>query len=155
SAVPPTPSGLSMSWFGPAPNPSSEMVKLSTRSLDMVFLPSRRLYAGEHRVLVLARVVLPLMHLETGFAQNTPPGVEREKAHCPMVGLDPKAAVVPNEIEDRRFVLFIRRGRVIDILDEDDIEFVPWPLARGGRGDGPVLLECFDRHVRRHNQHPA
>ena len=38
SEVPPTPSGLLMLWSGPTPKPSSEMVKLSTRSLDMAFL---------------------------------------------------------------------------------------------------------------------
>ena len=41
--VPPTPSGWSMSGSGRTPNPSSEMVKLSTRSLDMGFLRARGL----------------------------------------------------------------------------------------------------------------
>src|SRR6266850_7030678 len=42
-SVPPMPSGLLTSWFGPAPYPSSEMVKLSTRT-RVIFIPqSRRL----------------------------------------------------------------------------------------------------------------
>src|SRR5258708_6834477 len=40
-SVPPTPSGFLMSWFGPAPYPSSEMVKPSTRTRVILCLPFR------------------------------------------------------------------------------------------------------------------
>jgi hypothetical protein len=40
-----------------------------------------------------------------------------------MVGLNPKVPMVADEIEDRRFILFIRGVGVIHVLDEDDIEF--------------------------------
>src|SRR6266511_3531423 len=44
SSSPPTPSGCSSPWRGPAPYPSSEIAKLCTRTLDML-----RLDDGERR----------------------------------------------------------------------------------------------------------
>src|SRR5882672_2482917 len=52
SSGPRTPSGLLMSWFGPAPKPSMEMAKVETRSLLMVsngFAPSSRASPTPHR----------------------------------------------------------------------------------------------------------
>ena len=40
SSGPPTPSGFCRSWLGPAPNPSIEIEKLWTRSLDTAFFSS-------------------------------------------------------------------------------------------------------------------
>src|SRR5262245_62027494 len=45
SSVPLTPSGFWRSWLGPAPYPSIDSVKLSTRSLDTIVLQ----LSGQHR----------------------------------------------------------------------------------------------------------
>lgn len=121
------------------------------RRLYLLVRPSSCLDAGEGRVLVIARVVPSLMHLETRVAQNTPPRVQREYPHGPVIGFNPKASVFANEIQDRRFVLLIRGVGVVHILDEDNVHSVP----RGRGGAGLVLLECLGRHVRSHNQDAA
>jgi len=65
------------------------------------FPPSSRLHAGEHRVLVLARFVPSLTHLETDFARNAPPCLDSEEAHRPVIGFNPKASLVADEILSR------------------------------------------------------
>ncbi len=59
--------------------------------------------------------------------------------------------MVTNQIQYRRFILFIRRIGIIHILDEDNVHSV----ARRRGGDGPVLLERLDRHVRSSDQDAA
>src|SRR6266850_5554169 len=53
SSGPRAPSGLLMSWFGPAPKPSMEMAKVETRSLGLMisngFAPSSRASPAPHR----------------------------------------------------------------------------------------------------------
>jgi len=84
------------------------------------------------------------MHLETSFAQNMSPRVQGEYPQCPVIGLNPKASMVANEIQYRCFILFICRVGIVHVLDEDDVDSV----SRERGGAGSVLLECLNRHVR-------
>lgn len=117
--------------------PVQSMVGLSS-SLD----------AGKGYVRIIARVVLSLMNLETRFAQNTPPHVQREYSHSPVIALNREASLFTNEIEDRCFVLLICGIGVIYILDEDNVDVA----SRGRGGAGPVLPECLGRHIRGSDQ---
>src|SRR4029077_7717408 len=50
SATPPTPSGLSRSWLGPAPYPSIETAKLETRSFDTLRSPGSPRLRPRHQL---------------------------------------------------------------------------------------------------------
>src|SRR5690349_24617877 len=50
SAIPPTPSGLSRSWLGPAPYPSIETAKLETRSFDTLRSPGSPCLGPRHEL---------------------------------------------------------------------------------------------------------
>jgi hypothetical protein len=92
-----------------------------------------------------------LIHVETGFAQDTPPSFQGEDPHCPVIGLNPEASAVANKIEYRSFILFIVRVGIIYVFDKNNIECA----SRGPGGAGSVLLEGLTRHVRCRNENAA
>ncbi len=52
--------------------------------------------------------------------------------------------MIANQIQDRRFILFIRGVGIIHVLDEDNVQTV----SRGRCNAGLVLLERFGRYIR-------
>lgn len=69
----------------------------------------------------------PLPECRTAHGPGNPYSEElasmypKRRYHRPVAGLDPQATMFPNQVEDRRFVLFVRSVGVIHILDENHI----------------------------------